>query len=905
MSLKALLAASLVLAAGTTAALGSQTLRIVDPEDRPVAGARLELAVPQEAWNPLSGMLPFLAAGTTDVAGSPPFRLPFRDHLLLLVNAPAFRPLARELAPHSGELRIALERGRTWQGKVTLDRETAGGRICASWKEDLAAWNLAPVWQRCADLSSQGDFTLIGLGAPEVEAEVQVPGYLVLRQRVALASPGALRPRRGLRLRGRVIGPGAGVPIAKATVRSDGSVPIESGTDGAFATAVRSLPAFLEVSAPGFRERRIAVKERPKKGIVIVLERGEQLRGFLADPQGHTVPEARFWIERSRAGGHSRSEEQSVRTERGAFLLDLPEPGSYRLRIGAQGFRAESLPEISMAPGESRSLGTIVLRRGAGVAGLAVDAKTGGPLAGVDVEVQPEGPQLVDAVLHQQSARTVSDREGRFTISGLGAGRFSVTAQRSGYAPALLAINLDGTQVEDLETVRMEHGTLLRGKVTDREGNPRSALTVRLFRPEPGSLVPLAERTTAPDGTFEGPSIASGRYRIQVWGGRLLLTQEIEVPDGREEWPLELVAGGVSLTGVVTRGGEPVAGGSLSFFSKLDPAESRGKIHVSSEDAGTFTYGFPETRLSADVRDDGTFEVADAPAGTLRVDYTGPGAGVTREVQVPDGARASLTLEIGGVPLRGRILDRAQNAGVEGTLRVTDGGGSLVAVERSDPEGAFQVADLQTGRYTLEATAEDFLPRVLPGVEVGPATPPVEIALDRGESGSLRAHLDRADGSPAAWIPLTLLDQTGRVVAALPTDTGGEQRFKDLPGGVYVLVWTDPFAGTGASEPLRIESGRESSFQRTLSEGASVQLHCDLDLCAGQTVEALTVATPAGTEIGPYLSGISPALRFSSSGVLTLGRLSPGSYSLRVSSRGQIWNKTFTVGADEARIALP
>jgi hypothetical protein len=278
---------------------------------------------------------------------------------------------------------------------------------------------------------------------------------------------------------------------------------------------------------------------------------------------------------------------------------------------------------------------------------------------------------------------------------------------------------------------------------------------------------------------------------------------------------------------------------------------------------------------------------------------------VTRETQVPDDARASLTLEIGGVPLRGRLLDRAQGTGVQGTVRVTDAGGSLVALGSSEADGAFQIADLQPGRYTVDASAEDFVPRVLPGTEVGPSIPPIDIALDRGETGSLRVHLERPDGSPASWIPLALLDPTGRVVRALPTDTAGEERFQDLPAGGYVLVWSDPFAGTGASEPLQIESGREASFQRSLSEGASLELHCDLDLCAGRSVDRLAVSTLSGIEIGPYLSGISPALRFSAAGELALGRLTPGSYLLRVWSGGRAWSKSVTVGSAETVISLP
>lgn len=893
--------AAAVLSLFVAAPLTAQ-VRVADPEGRPVAGARVEVWAPAEVENPLSAMRPPFAEGETDASGASPVRLPHRDRLLLLIDHPSFQPFAREMTGAESGPRIVLERGRVWSGR--LGQEVPEGRICASWSAELPSWVRPRTWRRCADLTGTGDFTLAGLGGASFDVEVQVPGYLTLRERVDPAAPTPLRLVRGLRTPGRIVGPGT-VPLAGAQVRSEGSAPVRSGKDGSFAIAVRALPASLEVSAPGFRSRQVRVEKLPgKKGLQILLERGEQVRGSLVDERGGAVAEAWFWIEREQAG-RRRSESRLVRTERGAFLLDLPEPGSYRLRVQAQGFREESLPEVSVSAGEVYALGPVLLRRGAGITGVVVEALSGEPLEGVDVEVEPSGTQLLDAVLHQRVLRAVTDREGRFSVTGLGTGRFGLTARRSDYAPVLAQASLETDRTEDLGPLRMERGVLLRGTVVDREGNPRAAVRVRLFGPEPGTLVPLAERTTARDGTFEGPALASGRYQAQVWGGRLLLAQEIEVPGGREEWPLELVAGGVRLSGVVTRGGEPVQGGSLILRPALDPGESRGKVFLSSPNAGTFSLGLSDTRLSAEVREDGTFEVSDVPTGTLKVDYASGSGTVAREIQVPDSPEASVTLEIGGVELRGRVVDRAQEAGVEALLRVTDEGGAQVASMPTDAEGAFSVRNLTPGRYTVEATAEGFAPRVLTGIVAAPEALPIEIPLDRGGSGSLRVRLRKPDGAPASWVSLALLDEAGRAVRTLPTDGAGEKRFEDLPAGLYVLVWADPYAGTGASEPFRIDGGRETDFQRTLSEGGAVQIRCDLELCAGQPIDSLSLSTPSGAEISPFLSGLSAALRFSATGEVALGRLSPGSYLLKVRTPDRSWSKSLSVGAEEARISLP
>ncbi len=890
----------------------AQSIRVVDPEGRPVAGARVVLgAVAGDTADPLSKMRPPLADGETDSSGVPPFRLPLRDHLRLVVDAPGFLPMAQELTPPPGDFQVTLRRGRSWQRKLDLGKDlaTGRGRACASWSEHVRGFERQLTWKRCADVADTGEFTLEGLGAERVDLDVEVPGFLSLKRNLMVGSPAPLKLRRGLILTGRIVGPGpSGPPVSKASVSCEGSAPAASTAEGAFRIAVAALPANLQVTAPGFHPRAVtAGRRRPGQELRIVLDRGEQLQGVLVDEQRRPFAQARVWIESASAGKRIHAESQALRTDRGAFVLELPAPGRYRIRVQADGTREETLAEITVAPGESRSLGTLVLHRGTGVEGTVVDARTGEPLPGVDLELAPEGPQLLDAVLHQQIARGVSDPEGHFSLTGLRAGQFALTARRSGYALALRSETLEGSQVVDLGNLLMERGIRLHGKVLDRGGNARGSVTVRFFGPEPSSLVPIEERTTAPDGTFDGPVLASGQYRVQVWSSRLLLSQPVDIPGGRDEWPLELTAGGLHLTGLVTRAGEPVEGGFLSLQSSLDPSDSRGKIVVSAAEGEAFRMGFPETRLTADIRSDGTFELLDAPSGALRIHFAGPdgGAPVTRAVDVPDGAEARITVEVGGEDLKGRLTDRAQGTGIEGDVRITEGRGSVVATVSSGPDGSFEASDLQAGRYTLTASAEGCAPRVLESVEIGPAAPPVEISLERGDSGSLAVRLTRPDGSPASWVPLTLLDATGHMIRALPTDSTGGERFEGLPAGRYTLVWADSFAGSGASEPFEVESGKERSSERTLPAGSALTLHCALDLCGGQGIDSLSLTTPSGTEIAPYLSGVSAGMRFSQDGELPLGRLSPGGYLLRIAAHGTTWSKTLTVGSGAERVGLP
>ena len=899
------LAGILFLSAGMLAAA---PLRIVDPEGKPVSGAHVEVLERREPGSPLAAMFPAYAEGDTDSEGYLPMALPNREGLLVLIDHSGFLPLARPQTAKEPDAPFVLQPGRTLRDRVqSAGREIRNGRICASWKEDFAAWREARIWKRCGEISAKGEINLTGLPAGEVTLEAQAPGFLLLRRKASLPLQKPLRLVPGVRLSGRITGPGPETPVAHATVRSEGSSPAESREDGSFSIAVPRLPATLAVSAPGFRQRRVETgKELRKGGLAIRLERGEQARGTLVDEERKPVRQAVFWIE-EQTQGRFRSESRQVETKDGSFLLDLPEPGVYRIRIQGEGFREEPLSEISVAPGESYLLGSVTLHRGSGIEGTAVDALSLEPLQDVEIEILPEGTSLLDAVAHQRIARTVSDRQGRFRLSGMTTGRFGLTLRRVGYAPAVQTISVEGNRLQDLGEIALGRGSLLRGRVLDREGKPRSGLTVRVLDREGSSLLPLAERTTDPAGRFEGPRLAAGPYRLQIRGNRLLLEQEIEVPEGHDEWPLDLVAGGVRVAGAVTRGGEPVRGGALGLASALDPAQSRGKILISSPAAeGSFSFGLPESRLSATVRSDGTFELDDVPDGALILTYSGDSGSVTRNVFVPDAARARLDVEIGGTALEGQVVSAGQETGLEAIVRVVDSGnGGLIASQPTDSQGFFSIPDLQPGRYTVQASAEGYETQALTGADVQEGAPPLRISLRPGGDGELRLRLRYPDGTPAPWVPVTLFDASGGLAGSLPTNGNGEVKLSRLPSGTYWLVWSDAFAGAGASEPIRIDAGQPRILEKVLPEGGPLEIVCDLDHCAGHRIDAISIVAASGAQIGPQVSGASPALRFSADGRASLGRLSPGTYKLQLWIRGEMWTRGFSIGSEGVRISLP
>ncbi len=885
------------------------TLRVTDVEKRPVKDARIELWAPAMPNDPRSIMPAPMAQARTDTDGMAELPIPALEGLLLLIDHPGHAPWSRVIAGGTAGGPVRLLSGKTWNGRVGFPgAELRGGRICARWQDDFEKWAAHPIRQRCTTLSDRGEFTLPGLPDGEVELRIRAAGYLPLNRNVRPDPRVELRLELGVLLSGKVVGPDK-TPVADASIRTRADARASSAADGAFEIAVESLPAVLEVGARGFKQQQVTVrKDEADREILVALVAGEQLMGTFLGDQGEPLEKARLWLEYHQPRGRRRSRTHNIVTHQGDFVLDLPGPGLYHLRAGAADFRDDRLPEIEVAAGETYALGIIVLNRGAGVRGRILDDAANEPIPGADVELVPQGTELFDFARWSRRKRTTSDAQGAFLLSGLDAGRYELRLRHDGFATACERFDLARDQIRDLGDVWLGPGLALRGRTVDREGSPRPGLTVRVFDPAQETLLPIVETETGQNGEFDGPELMAGRYRVRVLGERLLLTQEFEIPAGEEEFSLELMVGGTQLEGVVTRHGEPVAGGLVTLTSALDPSFQRGKIMIRGSHPGQrAAYGLPETSLSAEVTREGTFRLADSPAGALWVSYVGGDVTpATRRIWVPDQPRASVVVEIGGVDLRGQLVDRDSEVGVEGTVRVVGDTGRELARADSDVAGWFTIPGLEPGdAYTVEAMASEYVTASLQGVAVGAEAPPLRLALERGGNGSLRVRLERRDGSPVAGSLATLLNRSGLMAASLPTDSYGRQHFRNLRPGEYFLVWSDAVAGTGISGRIRIEGGESARFERTLPPGAAVALGCDPELCAGAAIDFLALYSTPGPEISPYLPGVAPASRFSAGGAFALGRLSPGGYSLRLGIGGVVWEQSFVVASDDILVHLP
>lgn len=155
------------------------------------------------------------------------------------------------------------------------------------------------------------------------------------------------------------------------------------------------------------------------------------------------------------------------------------------------------------------------------VAGAVVNAKTGEPLAQARILLESTKDS-------RQSVTMITEEDGRFAFSGIGAGKYSLQGAKRGYLSAAYQqheqystaiVTGAGFDTENL-TLRLVPMAALNGTVIDENGEPVRTAQVRLYgeshRGGTTRVVSLRFSSTDDQGTFEFGPIGPGKYYASV-----------------------------------------------------------------------------------------------------------------------------------------------------------------------------------------------------------------------------------------------------------------------------------------------------------------------------------------------------------------------------------------------------
>ncbi len=279
----------------------------------------------------------------------------------------------------------------------------------------------------------------------------------------------------------------------------------------------------------------------------------------------------------------------------------------------------ESTPVV-LAAGDDRQGVDAELTAGIEVAGRVTDT-AGNPLVGINVNVNPTNQGV--------SGYGQTDNNGEYTTSAVAAGSYTVEFSDGSSVPvwaneywsgkqsynSATALTLSGTGVvRSGINARLTRAATVTGRVTAPGGAPAAGICVDANVATPGGPDPVAQTSTASDGTYQLGGLPATTVKIAFHGcnggGPYLKQWWNKHTDFSTANPLTLVAGqtrsgidaalvaAAQITGTVTdSGGHPLQNmcaqaSTSTFFGGLSRTDSNGNYAINLSRSGHYRVQF-------------------------------------------------------------------------------------------------------------------------------------------------------------------------------------------------------------------------------------------------------------------------------------------------------------------------
>jgi len=576
--------------------------------------------------------------------------------------------------------------------------------------------------------------------------------------------------------------------------------------------------------------------------------------------QGDATPWDMMW-RRSRG-------EKAFDAADGAFRIEGLAPGTFRVAASAEGYVDAIEDGVEVRAGEVTPGSIVKLRPATTLRGRVVDAVSGEPIAGAQVQHRASD---TDENTWWDSGEAETGADGTFELRGLEPDNIAVLAWHDAYAEGeSVAVPAAAGGVQEIGPIALVRGGAVEGVAVGEGGKPMANGQVNAYvmQPEGGRSLKHGYRNATADaaGAFHIEGLYPGKWRVQAqpavldgdWAAaqqkQIYSDVDVDVAAGRttrvEFRPPR--TGGCTVRGRIVRGGEPVARASVYLWIMKPGGE------VSSDDRG----------FQSQTDADGRFALEHVPAGEGHLNVwswggTG-GASVARSITVPDAPQLDfdITLSNGG-EVAGRVTRKsdgrpAANVTVQANMTSSDGAQSS-GNSTSDAEGRYRISGLAPGRYQVQAGGDGMVryagmkndgslapqSRSVEVTEGGTAT--ADFALEAGARATVEVVMP--DGSPASgcWVSLERADGSAESTGdGAMTNDKGIGRIDGVAPGTYRAQtqkegW--PFA---RSEPVTVEAGVEARFRVQLRKGVTVRVRAVTADDAPIAIESASAMDAAG-----------------------------------------------------------
>jgi len=466
------------------------------------------------------------------------------------------------------------------------------------------------------------------------------------------------------------------------------------------------------------------------------------------------------------------------------------------------------------------------------VSGIVLAAVTNEPLKKARVAVEKEGDNPSAPYV------AITGADGRFSISGIPAGRYDMYVERQGYvrksygedehgnSSTILSLS-PAQQVSDLK-FHLHHYAAISGRIVDEDGDPAEHLTVNVLKRRivrgKAVLTNAGQADTNDLGEYRVFDLRPGRYLVRASLG--LQTERMasgfaptyypNTTDVAQASVIELKPGdetsGVDLMLIHERLYK-ISGHVLNTVS--NHAFGMTVVQLVREDAGSYDIRTDHRGSAADKS--GSFEINDVTPGTYTVfsiwfDVDRRLYG-SAQVEVTDADVNSVQIEINrGTDVRGRIIADGNGTsaadvrvfmveknpmqfGLQSATTKADGTFLVTSV----PDGRYEI-DLRSGCekcYVKAATVggQDIIEN---GLQIGSGAAPGSIeVVYSSRTGTVDGTVVKDDGTPAAGATVVLVPDPPRrerwiLYSNASTDQYGHFIANNVtPGNYHAFAWQD------------------------------------------------------------------------------------------------------------------
>jgi protocatechuate 3,4-dioxygenase beta subunit len=607
-----------------------------------------------------------------------------------------------------------------------------------------------------------------------------------------------------------------------------------------------------------------------------------QVRGRVVDADsGRAIPDfqlryepdgqggMRFVMRAGPGGGRGPYERQSFHAEDGVFVLEDVPAGRWMVQAFAPGYQSGTASAVAVAEGEATEGVEVRLSKGGVVSGRVLESRGGRPILDATVRAEQSGGEPRMAVMRIGGEggdnEAATDAEGRYELTGLAPGTWSVTASHPDWSEATASVEIkDAPATAD---IRLGRGGSVGGSVL-AAGRPVGGAQVTLsaagdsgMRPGMG-LLGGGEQSALSDegGRFRFDRLTPGRYNLSA-----ALRDQTSAPaeavvtgDDAQEVQLTLAEGAL-VRGVVVG---------------LPDAQLAG-LNVNAQGPDFFA----STRTSAG----GNFEISGVPEGTLSLranagDFLtssrsasttltiGPGqAEAAAEIRFEQGFRVDGRVTRGGRPVPDAMV-----------MALPDGGARRSASARTDETGGYVVEGLDEGRYTISANSEAGAP-IRRTVDL---TGDTSVDLEAPPARLAGTVVEAESGRPIGDVGVRIEDDGGgmRFVNMASTDSSGRFAFEDVEPKRYRVTFQKPAYQVETKE---LTAAEESDLRVELKRGDGIAIEAKDGIFA-TPLRGLFVRVADGSGAAVFTGSVS----LDSDGRGEVPSLRPGTYEVRAESSG-------------------